>query len=161
MYSLGTTSPAHFVLITLPFQQLILSGTTSILIIACDIVSLLLTFLYFTVSTCQWANHSCFRHSGYQHKVSTGSRCGGALIEASIAGITWRDEKCENVDTSYISPDSIPGGNYTHILILLPLELKQLKTYICQRILATAGGCHLGLHQTCSCGHCHSHSLQH
>ena len=34
-----------------------------------------------------------------------------------MAGITWRDEKCEDADTSYISsniPDSIPGGNYTH-----------------------------------------------
>ena len=34
-----------------------------------------------------------------------------------MAGSIWRDEKCEDADTSYIScsiPDSIPGGNYTH-----------------------------------------------
>ena len=49
MYSLGTSSPAQFVSSTLPFQQLIPSGATSTLIIFRDIVSLLLTFLYFIV----------------------------------------------------------------------------------------------------------------
>ena len=46
-----------------------------------------------------------------------------------MAGITWRDENCEDADTSYISsniPDSIPGGNYTHTdLITIAIETTQ------------------------------------
>ena len=46
-----------------------------------------------------------------------------------MAGITWRDEKCEDADTCYISsniPDSIPGENYTHTdLIATAIEAIQ------------------------------------
>ena len=79
-----------------------------------------------SVITCWWANHSRFRHSGCQRKVASGSRSGGALIEASLVGNTSTtpqsvgddDEHWGGEDTSYISshiPDSIPvGRNHTH-----------------------------------------------
>ena len=82
-----------------------------------------------SVSTCRWANHSRFRHSGCQRKVSTGSRCGGDLIEASLAGISWCDEECEDADTSCFSSNisnSTPNRSYTHTdLVTIAIEATQ------------------------------------
>ena len=73
-----------------------------------------------SVGACRWASHSLFRHSGCQHKLSTGSRCRGALVEAStVADLLSASQFPDNdvlheaLESSHFS-SHVPDVSFTH-----------------------------------------------
>ena len=59
-----------------------------------------------SVGNCHWANHSRFRHSGCQRKISTGSKCGRTLAEASLAEVNLACSLPVDEDIGSVSTDS-------------------------------------------------------
>ena len=82
-----------------------------------------------SVGACRWASHSRFRHSGCQRKLSTGSRCRGALVEAStVADLLSASQFPDNdvlheaLESSHIS-SHVPDVSFTHSeLISIAIE---------------------------------------
>ena len=82
-----------------------------------------------SVGACCWASHSCFRHSGCQRKLSTGSRCRGAFVETSTivdllsaSHFPENDVQHEAMESSHIS-SHVPDVSFTQSeLISIAIE---------------------------------------
>ena len=120
-------SSAQCVLNVSPLWQVIFFNVTSILITSHDNVFLLLTFLHCITDlfgTCWWASHSRFRHSGCQRtKLSAGSHCGGALIEATVIGILPTASQSLEHDEQHEVPDASHMSLIGHCICLNSISL--------------------------------------